>query len=118
MIKIRKPKSKNRLPVNEDLSKTTINRKINKRKRHGLTDIANSVLQIKARRYEDLKKIYKRTMADYMSTKDINGVPLGSINLLSGHGMCPQLLLMVSESHLIHYLLISYQMQDMKAYKV
>ena len=44
MIKIRKPKSKNRLPVNEDLSKTTINRKINKRKRHGLTDIANSVL--------------------------------------------------------------------------
>lgn len=82
MIKIRKPKSKNRLLVNEDLSKTTINRKINKRKRHGLTDIANSVLQIKARRYEDLKKIYKRTMADYMSTKDINGVPLGKVRTL------------------------------------
>ena len=82
MIKIRKPKSKNRLPVNEDLSKTTTKRKINKRKSHGLTDIANSVLQIKARRYEDLKKIYKRTMADYMSTKDINGVPLGKVRTL------------------------------------
>ena len=99
MIKIRKPKSKNRLPVNEDLSKTTINRKINKRKRHGLTDIANSVLQIKARRYEDLKKIYNVSKQSF--TRNPFYTPIEEEDFLKQYEqyvtMCDKELIMIAE---------------------